>query len=354
MQARLCHRSSVLLASYLSLLAVAAAGLATPDPDNGAKPVQVEFDAPAGCSGAEAFLSSLRSRTEAVREYDGNEPHTTLHIRLTRMHGRVLGELRVVDDRGGTDTRKMQGASCDDVVQALSLTAALAMDPSALISAPASAPGPTVTAAPAAEADATPDVSNPPDTPKPSEAEVRKMAEVPDATASRANLLVPRFELGAGALGTALLTSRASPGIAVYSRWTLAGSGVLRATLGLAFVYARNDALRSPGGVQVSLTGLAATACPLRLSAGILTIQPCALMVVGWFSASGRQATHNYDVNHLWLSAGGGLHVSALVSEGLSLDLDGGISAPFIKRAFFATTRDNVVGENPSISPASG
>ena len=149
----------MLLASYLSLVFAAASGLATSDPGQGAKPVQVEFDAPAGCSSADAFFSSLTSRTDEVRQSEGNEPHTTIQVRLTRARGRVLGELRVVDDRGGTDTRKVQGASCDDVVEALSLTAALAVDPNALLSAPATVPVPAATAAPGPGASASPPMS---------------------------------------------------------------------------------------------------------------------------------------------------------------------------------------------------
>jgi len=338
----------VLLASYLSLVAMAASGLATPDPGKGAKPVQVEFEAPAGCSSADAFFSSLSSRTDEVRQSDGNEPHTTIQVRLTRTRGRVLGELRVVDDRGGTDTRKVQGASCDDVVEALSLTAALAVDPNALLSAPATAPVRAAAASPGADANAAPPVSNPPAAKKPREPDVTTDRETP---ASRAPPYIPWFELGAGAVGTVLLTSSASLGIAVSSRWTLAGSGVLRSTLGLTFAHVRNGLLGSPGAVQVSFTGLAATACPLRLSASIVSVQPCALMMAGWFAASGREATYTYDVDHLWLSAGGVLHVSAFLGDGLSLSLDGGVSAPFIKRRFYSTTPGNVVGETPGISP---
>jgi hypothetical protein len=132
---------------------------------------------------------------------------------------------------------------------------------------------------------------------------------------------------------------------------TLAGNGVLRATLGLALAHVRNDIVQSPGALQVSLTGLAATACPLRFSASVLTIQPCALVVAGWLSASGREATHTYDVDHLWLSTGGVLHLSAVIADGLSLDLDGGVSVPLFKRRFYATTPGNIVGETPSISP---
>ena len=152
-------------------------------------------------------------------------------------------------------------------------------------------------------------------------------------------------------MATTLLTSSASPGIAVSSRWTLADSGVLRTTFGLAFAHVRNGLLGSPGAVQVSFTGLAATACPLRLNASIVTVQPCALMMAGWFAASGREATHTYNVDHLWLSAGGVLHVSTFLGDRLSLNLDGGVSAPFIKRRFYSTTPVNVVGESPGISP---
>ena len=336
------------LASYLSLIAVAAPGLATPDPGKGAKPVQVEFEAPAGCSSADAFFGSLSSRTDEVRQSDGNEPHTTIQVRLTRTRGRVLGELRVVDDRGGTDTRKVQGASCDDVVEALSLTAALAVDPNALLSAPATAPALAATAVPGADPNIIPPVPNPPAAKKPKEPDGTMAA---DRETARASLYVPWLELGAGAVGTALLTTSASPGIAVSSRWTQAGSGVLRTTLGLAFTYVRNGLLGSPGAVQVSFTGLAATACPLHLSASLFTVQPCALMMAGRFGASGREASHTYDVDHLWLGAGGVLHVSAFLGDGLSLNLDGGISAPFVKRRFYSTTPGNVVGETPSISP---
>lgn len=333
------------LASYLLLVATTVPGLAAPEPAKVAKPVQVEFDAPAGCSGTEAFFGSLRSRTDQVRQADAGEPHTTLQIRLSRTRGRVLGELRVVDDRGGTDTRKVQGASCDDVVQALSLTAALAVDPSALLSAPATAPE---TPAPTADTVA----QEPPlATKNLPEAEVPATAE---PVAAHPSLQVPSFELGVGPEGTALLTSGAGLGVAVASRWTLADRGPLRASFGLAFIYLRNDVLQTPGAVQINLTGLAATACPFRVSASVLTFEPCALVIGGRLAASGLQATHSYSVDRLWLSAGGILRVAASLGDGLWLDLQVGISAPFFKRRFFETTPDTVVGETPMISPVVG
>lgn len=340
----MCHRRFVPLVSCLLLFATTVPGLAAPDPAKLAKPVQVEFEAPAGCSGAEKFFGSLRSRTERVRQANEGEPHTTLQVRLSRTHGHVLGELRVVDDRGGTDTRKVQGASCDDVVQALSLTAALAVDPSALLSAPATAPEATAPIV-------APVVPDPP---------ARKIQPKADLTATaepatpQSTLQVPSFALGAGPAGTTLLASSVGLGVAIASRWTLADRGILRASLGLAFIYVRNDVVRTPGAVQTALTGLAATACPFRVSASVLTFEPCALVLGGRLAASGRESTHTYSVDRLWLSAGGLLRAAAWLGDGLWLDLQVGVSAPFFKRRFFATTQDNIVGETPMISPFVG
>jgi len=339
----------VLLGKHLLLAALAASGTATADPGQPDKPVQVEFDAPAGCSSAEAFFGSLRLRTDSVREADGGEPHTTIQVRLTRGRGRVLGELRVVDDRGGTDTRKVQGASCDDVVQALSLTAALAVDPSALLSAPATAPVTKDSSSTAADTNVPAPIPNEPAANK--RARVDSPAVAKTRAAEATTDLGPEFEFGIGAAGTTLLKQGIAPGIEFYARYTLAGSGVLRTTVGLGLSHLRNDAIQSPGAVQVSLNAVIGTLCALRASAGVFNFEPCILVAAGQFAASGRQANHTYDVDHFWLSAGAILHTSAALGEGLSLDLDGGISAPFFKRRFYSTTPDYIVGETPTISP---
>ena len=341
-----CHGRAVILASGLSLVAVVASGLAAADPGPRVRPVQVEFDAPAGCSDAAAFFSSLRSRTDQVRPAADGEPHTTLQVRLSRARGHVLGELRVVDERGGTDTRKVQGANCGDVVQALSLTAALAIDPSALLSAPATTSVPE-------PASAAPPTLAP--TPAPStELPGTEALQTAESLSSRAATPIPSVEIGAGLVGAALLSTTFSTGVAFFARKILAGNGAFRPTLGIAIAHIRNDVLLSPGIVRVSLTDLAGTVCPLRWSASVVTFQPCVLAVAGWLAASGSQVTHSNSVDRLWLSAGGVLRAAAFLGHGLSLELEAGISALFFKRRFFTTIPSNVVAETPAISPIVG
>ena len=319
--------------------------------DAGTRPVVVQFDGPEGCSGADAFLSNLRSRTDRVRRALADEPHTIVQVRLSRGHGQVAGELRMIDDRGETDTRKVQGASCDEVVQALSLTAALALDPGALLLVPSAAPG---TDAAATDGAAKPAVVRTAQEEAASPAAVTA-AQTPSAWPSRP---VPDIELGAGLVGFALLTGSFSPGIGVAVRKNLGRDDsrdrTFRPTLGLALAYLRNDVWHSPRDAEVALAAMGATVCPLRGTASILTVQPCVHVLAGWLSASGRQVTHVSTVDRSWFSAGLTVRTAAFLGRGFSLELEGGISAPLVKRRFFATTPSNVVAETPTISPIVG
>jgi hypothetical protein len=318
----------------------------------------VEFDAPEGCSSATTFLKTLRSRTDRVREAEGDEPRTTLHVRLVRARGNVVGELRMEDEQGATDTRRVQGANCDEVVQALSLTAALALDPSALLSGTGGSLDPNGTAIQGdtakADSTSTDQAAQPPVKPEASErkppAEAGKKPGT-DEAGSRENRPLPSLELHAGPVGSAILEGSGSPGLMASVRKYLGGDGVFRPGLGLAVFYFRNDVLDTPDTAQASLAGLAATACPLRVPAGIMTFQPCTSLLAGRLSVSGRQVVHTSTAAELWLSVVASVRAAAYLGHGFSLELEGGIDMPLIKRRFFTTVPNHVVAETPSISP---
>jgi hypothetical protein len=330
------------------LAAIASAGVAEVDSaakavETEAKPVEVQLDGPEGCSGADAFMVSVRSRTRRVRRAEADELRTTLQVRLSRVHGQVLGELRMIDDRGGTDTRKVQGATCDEVVQALSLTAALALDPTSIISAST----PT-------EQDTTGLSAKPAETAAPPSRPLSGPSVGPEPPSAPTSRPVPSFELGVGAIGLEVLSGSFSPGIAVGARKNLGKSGVFRPALGIALTYVRNDVLQSPDNAQVALAGMGATVCPLRGTVSVVTLQPCALLLGGWLSAAGRQLTHVGTVDRYWLSAGLTARMAAFLGHGISLELEGGATMPLVKRRFFATVPSNVVAETPTLSPVVG
>jgi hypothetical protein len=330
----------VVLASTLSLVAAAASMAAVPDAATEAKPVQVEIDAPEGCANANDFLVSLRSRTNLVRQALGDEPRTTLQVRLLETRRYVLGELRMVDDRGGSETRRVQGANCGDVVQALSLAAAVALDPSVLLPPTVTIPAPA-TAGP---------TNAQPAIPQPSAASV----ETPKAADAPSSPSGPRFELGAAAAGSALLSSGVSPGISVFGRWTPARSGAFRPTVGMAVTHLRNDVLQSPGAAQATLTGLVLNACGTGWGASVITVKPCGLVMAGLISVRGHQVARTSSVDLLWLSAGAVVRMGMLLGRGISLDLEAGAVAPLLRREFYTTLPSHVVERTPAIAPMAG
>ena len=335
----MCQPRPVFLLSSLPLVAVVVSLAAAAAPATEVKPVQVEIDASLGCSTANDFLNSLRSRTHLVRQATGDEPRTTLQLRQIETRRDVLGQLRMVDERGEIHTRRVQGASCDVVVQALSLAAAVALDPSVLLSEPV--PEPVPLPAPATTVPAIPPAPIPPAPPE----------AVNVAKQTRADQSGPSFELGAASLVSVLLSSGVSPGVAVLGRWTPAGGGRFRPTVGMAILYLRNDILQSPGAAQASLSGLAGSVCGVGFSTSILTVKACALMMAGLLSVSGHEVALSSSVAVLWLSAGAVVRTALHLGRGFSLDLEAGVSAPFMRREFYTTLPSHVVEKTPAISP---
>src|SRR5215831_13418239 len=111
--------------------------------------MRVDFDAPAGCSSAEAFRRGVAARLEHAGASD-ELPPARIQVRLTRNGDRVTGELRLSREQAPTDTRTVEGATCDEVVDVLALTAALALQPAhaAPRAAGAAASAPTTGARP--------------------------------------------------------------------------------------------------------------------------------------------------------------------------------------------------------------
>lgn len=352
----------MLAAGYL--LFVLAAAAAEAEPDAGPKSVEVQFEGPAGCSGADAFFASLRSRTTHVRAAEGDEPRTILQVRLSRERGRVVGQIRTIENNGATDTRKVQGATCDDVVQALSLTAALALDPTAVLSVSPedSATEATAPGQPAGPVNATPpapainDAAAPP-----AEKAAPAVKEQPEA-ANAAGVPAapsppwagPSWELGAGLVGLTLLSGDFSPGATLDVQKHLGSGALFRPALGVTLVYARNDVLQTPAETAAALVAAGVTLCPVRVRTSVLTLQPCVSFLGGMLAAAGRQLTHEKRVDRLWLSTGLALRALVSLGHGLSLRLEGGFQLPLYRRRYFATLPSNVIAETPTISPVVG
>ncbi|WP_437670393.1 hypothetical protein [Sorangium sp. So ce131] len=303
---------------------------AAPDPI----PVRIDLDAPADCATADQLYAAISARNERVRLANADEPSMNVQVRLTRTPRKVHGELRVIHDRGSTDTRTVEGASCGIVLQALSLTAALSLDQVAEEAAPAPPPPPTTPPAP-------------PPVPPPPPRDQAPAAPAPEAPPFR-------FELGAQALVAQVVSPYVSLGGAVVARMTQRSNSALSPSFGIALVHARND-LVGAGRASVQWTAAALTGCPLRWHvAGPVDVQPCVFAAGGWLTASGRGITDPQSASRSWWSAGALARADWALATDTSLELEAGVSVPLVRRRFIITSPEETVGETPTVSPLAG
>jgi hypothetical protein len=106
------------------------------------QPVRVTYSAPAGCGSREEFVRELRQRTPRVEVSEGTEPAATFVVELSDRGTRVVGQLRLLEPNGTETARAVSGATCEEVVPALALIAAVLVDPESLSRAERAPAGP--------------------------------------------------------------------------------------------------------------------------------------------------------------------------------------------------------------------
>lgn len=123
------------------LLVLSLAVTATP----GSRPTAITWTAPEGCPSTEAFVAAMQFRTERITVVGADEaPTAWLDAAIERLGTRFSGRLTVRLASGAT-TRQLAGTRCETVMEALSLFAALLIDPEHAKTGPLPA---VVTAAP--------------------------------------------------------------------------------------------------------------------------------------------------------------------------------------------------------------
>src|SRR5882724_10437699 len=113
-----------------------AARVAAAEPE----PIRITYAAPAGCPGEAEVVARLDTRASATRVPDGAHGTRTFALTIARDADGFRGSIAVDDTAGGTPAaREVMAATCDEVVGALVLVAALAVQERAATPAPAPA-----------------------------------------------------------------------------------------------------------------------------------------------------------------------------------------------------------------------
>jgi hypothetical protein len=288
--------------------------------------IRIELDAPPDCATAEAFYESVRRRTERVRPVIEGEPGVRVVVRLMRVGTRAHGELRVIGEHGESDTRRVDGNTCTEVVDALSLTVALAIDPTVHLAPPE--PPPTVVV------ESTPPPVPPPEEPPPSPPPPERNLET---------------RVGAAVVAMGQVTPYVSFGGELSLRFVMPWEAA--SSLGVAVIHIQNDLLSPADNASVRSTLFQLEACPARFGdPSALTLEPCLQGLGGWLGVAGRSVAHSESVTRSYFSLGGSLLGGAAFGKGFSGELSVGFAVPTVRRRFIVLESRRQIAETPSIS----
>jgi hypothetical protein len=277
------------------------------------------------------------------------------------------------------------GASCEEVVAAMALIAAVLVDPNASLAPLAPAPGPpklepeeTTAAEPEPTREAPPRPPSPPGAPKalvpaglrpPPGAVVRprrqgedsgSRSEPPDARSDEGSVRdqgsraarqrarwgfggLGHLEVGVGA-GLALegaAFSKLSPGVAFLGSAALERRSWLSPLAELSAVRTETVRVRTPSGTgEFRFSSLRALACPIHLpEAGTIDVRPCALGEVGVLEGFGTVTDRPERVAARWLALGTMVRASLELFGPITLVAEPGLVVPLIRHEFYFDPR---------------
>jgi hypothetical protein len=311
-------------------MALSLLGALTSTTPGDATGIRIELDAPPDCATAEAFYENVRARTERVRPVVEGEAGVRVVVRITRVGTSAHAELRVIGEHGESDTRRVDGNTCTEVLEALSLTVALAVDP-------------TVHLAPPEPPERAPVYVEPPPPPPPPPPE-----EEPEPPARK---LETRFAAALLAMGqvTPYVSFGGEVSLDFVMPWDAASS------FGMAVMHVQNDLFAPADNASVRSTLFRLEACPKRFGdPGVVTLEPCFTGYGGWLGASGRDVAHSSSVSRSYFALGGTLVGAAALGKGWAAELSLGFAIPMVRRRFVVLEPRTQVAETPSMSALGG
>jgi hypothetical protein len=325
-------------------IALALGAAATPSAlaDDAASPAgdrvafRIESTPHVGCPGPAVLEDSVLARTKKARKAATGEDAQVFHVEFRDENGAVTGHLTVERNGQTSGARSVRGSSCDDVGNALALTIALSIDPTARL---AIEPSPPPQASPDAGAPClpAPPLASPP---APSMV-VAPPAVAPARMQARMGLATGLAQvLEQGLMTTAILSGE----LAVRS------PALLSPSVRLSVNFASN-ALDVPGDATFTWLSGQVELCPIRARLGSrFEILPCGAAQGGWLRGRGQTAPQTLEASRAWWTAGASAHLAALVSSEAGIELSGSAEASLHEWDFVFLSPTVPVAQTASVS----
>lgn len=302
----------------------------------GGQPFRLEYWARGQCPDAVEFARQIQSRAPRLRPAEADEPALGFYAELDASGGSATGRLTARSPDGREVKREVRGATCDDVVTALALIAALAADPTQPVEAPPTRAVPAQRRKAPRSAD-----------PAADEAEFDPLTEplVRDPA--------QRWTYGIGGGLAFDSTIAPSPGYGLSVAFEAEGPGGSAARP--LFVLSANRAAAASadtgsGGGNGAFTWLAfrLTGCPARWPEQTpLFLRPCAFLDAGVLEGKVSLPAASSDKTQAWFALGAFGRIEALVGEVVAFELDGGVSLPLRHDEFRAGESESVAFRVP-------
>lgn len=279
---------------------VATAAVASGARAADAEPIALRYEAPLGCPDGATFFGEVSARTSRARASAAGEAARVLVVRIARRGASFRGELTIEDAQQRSSPRDVTGDSCAEVVSALGLVAALAVDPAASVA------------------------------PRPPPAEPEKPAEEAPASAAppgAGTKVAGTLGAGAEASGRADLVV----GLRVFGEIELGGVALRLAAMRTFAV----DRAATVGNVTLAWTTGAFELCPFRVDvAQDLALRPCGAFAAGVLQAEGTGVRDAHDETRPWADAGAHARLSWIPTRPLSLEVEGGATLALLRESF--------------------
>lgn len=303
-----------------------------------AEGVRLDYQADPHCSAQarapDTFVSEVHARSARVR-FTADAPRK-LVVRMVRdaKHGKLGGRIELHEADGTTSERTVSGATCEEVVSALGLVTALALDPLASTSADA-ATAATASATASASATATAPSATATSTAPP------PVADAGAATAVDGGADVPlerrAWSFGAGADVEAVVgvTPDALLAVPVFFEATRAFGEHVGVGGGLRFERAGETSVSATTGVGADFTWTAASLdlC-LVLRTGPLRFNGCARGTGGAVEARGEGVTPQRSATRPWVDLGASMSLRLRIAAPVFFEIAGQIGVALVQDTF--------------------
>ena len=300
--------------------------------------VQIDYEARAGCPSADSFVRQLLGRAPRARLAVPGERVRVLVARVRPGAGHGLEGLLVVRDPGAAPTeRTVRAETCDEVVAALAVIAAVVIDPFTART------GTVDTAAPSADQAPPVDVvvAAAPPVPSPTPPPADEAAPGPPAD--------PRMWTISAGLGGGLVAGSAPTvllSVPVFVELSRAGREVVRPSARLRVEWTFSSS-NSEGGAFVR-TGGAIDLCPIALGASSLRAQPCMRAELAALYAKGRGVEPVRSAVRPWFALGAVARVRIDLPPPLFVELEAALILPVVRDRFYVEP-DTVVYRAPTV-----